>query len=542
LKPYILLLPILAAVVRVGALPGWWLAELALLAIPLRIWYWEKGGSRIGDYLGGVAHVALFFSFLSEHVHAVAPFFVGLILGAWWLAERWIYRGLRKWMPLSLAAALAVVAAEYFRFHYPMGGVPWGSLALGFADRPVALGWASVFGEAGVSLMVALWGGFAWALFSRRHAWELAPAPLITLLAILLTADPAPTESTVRALGVQANLSIQEKHGVDGGGPVKYQAKDVYMRHARLTTEALSLYPDVDLVVWGETMFPFPVVPPLSEPGADGFMRREWIHRDPDEYANEFLRDFAARRIQPLLWDPVQERTFVTGAHYYLGVPLKSGPEFSPRASEFLAFDQNGDLVDHFSKTKLVPFGESLPFSGKFPGAGAVAQGIYRASLLKPNFIRTGEFGPLRFRGMVMGGAVCWENVFEKPFRDQANEGAEAFLVLSNENWYGLSEEMDQMVAATQYRVRETGRPVFRVANTGISGLFDSAGRLIGNLPRGEEAYFVADLARISPTWTTPYLKWGWLVAPLVAWLSLLGAVAVRLRIWLAKRKANSSA
>ena len=98
------------------------------------------------------------------------------------------------------------------------------------------------------------------------------------------------------------------------------------------------------------------------------------------------------------------------------------------------------------------------------------------------------------------------------------------------------------MVAATKFRVRETGRPVFRVANTGISGLFDSAGRLVGALPRGKEGYFIADLPRISPTWSTPYLKWGWLVAPLAAWFTLLGAVASRLRIWLAKRKANSSA
>ncbi len=541
MKPYLLLLPIAAAIVRAGALPGWWFAELALLSVPLRIWYWENGGKRIGDYLGGVAHVALFFSFLSEFVNPFAPISVALILGVWWLAERWIYRGLRKLLPVSLAAALAVASAEFFRFHYPMGGVPWGSLALGFADRPVALNWASVYGESGLALLVALWGAFAWSLFQRRHPWELLPAPLMTLIAILMAAPPAPTESTVRALGIQANLSIAEKHGSDGARR-SYTADDVYYRHARLTTKALARHPDVELVVWGETMFPYPVVPPEGEPGDSGFMRREWLHRGPDEYANPFLREFVARRIQPLLWDEHSPRHFVTGAHYYLGVPLKNGPEFSPRASEFLAFDQDGRLVDHFSKTKLVPFGENLPFAGNFPGAKAVAEAIYRASRLKPNFIRTGELGPLRFQDMVMGGAVCWENVFEKPFRDQSNAGAESFLVLSNENWYGLSEEMDQMVAATQFRVRECGRPVLRVANTGISGLFDSAGRVVDHLPRGVEGYFVADLARIPATWTTPYLKWGWLVAPLVAWLSLLGAVAVRLRIWLAKRKADSSA
>ena len=542
MKYSLLLLPLAAALVRAGALPGWWLPELALLAIPLRIWYWEKGGGRLGDFMGGVAHVVLFFSFLSEFVNPFAPIAVGLILGGWWLGERWLYHGLRRHVPVSISAALAVVAAEFFRFHYPMDGVPWGSLALGFADRPVALQWVSVYGEQGLGLLVALWGAFAYALFQRSSRWELLPAPLMTLIAIAMAAPPAPTLSTVRALGIQGNLSITEKHGDDVKTLRSYSAKEVYLRQAIPTVEVLLQYPSVELVVWGETMFPLPVVPPAGEPGAEGFMRRPWRHKGPDQIENDRLRMLASAEISRLLGGVGCNRTFIAGAHYYLGVPKLNGPEWSPRASEFLAFDDSGTLVDHFSKTRLVPFGENLPFRGNFPGGDAVGNAIYQASGLNPNFVQTDDVGPLRFKDIVLGGAVCWENVFEKPFRDQANAGAEAFLVLSNENWYGLSEEMDQMVAATKFRVRETGRPVFRVANTGISGLFDSAGRLVGALPRGKEGYFIADLPRISPTWSTPYLKWGWLVAPLAAWFTLLGAVASRLRIWLAKRKANSSA
>ena len=251
-------------------------------------------------------------------------------------------------------------------------------------------------------------------------------------------------------------------------------------------------------------------------------MRRPWVHRAPDEYPTELLRGFFQYRIMDILGPSDGGRTFVTGAHFYQGVPNKEGPEWSPRTSEFLAFDGQGSILDHFSKTKLVPFGENLPFHGNFPGADAIAMTIFKIRGLLPRFVQTDHQGPMEFRNMTLGGAVCWENVFEKPFRDQSKLGAEAFLVLSNENWYGLSEEMDQMVAATKLRVRESGRPMLRVANTGITGLFDASGRLVGALPRGKEGYLIADFPRIPSDWTTPYLDWGWLLSPIGAWLALL--------------------
>lgn len=80
------------------------------------------------------------------------------------------------------------------------------------------------------------------------------------------------------------------------------------------------------------------------------------------------------------------------------------------------------------------------------------------------------------------------------------------------------------MVAATRFRASETGRPILRVANTGITALFDRRGELLGALPRGERGWFGADLSLIAGGFRTPYQRWGWWLQPLVTALAVLGA------------------
>ena len=526
----LMLLPLLAAVLRGLALPGWWLPpEVVLLVIPLRIAYWERGGRAYGDYLGGILHVAIYFHFL----HNALPFAtipVALVLGLWWLGERALYFGLRHWVPYGLAGAFAVTAVEWFRFHWPMGGVPWGSLALGLADRPIALRWANVLGESGWVVLVALVGAGLWSLWTRRKLAQLLPAPVLVVVVLVALGPPAPRIGTLHTLSVQGNLGIEEKHGGGKG----WSLAEVYQRQAKLTRIGLDAVPGTEMVLWSETMYPIPVTPAEGAPGADGFMIRPWSRRE-EQIPTETLRALNARNIRALLGDPDARRTFITGGHLYLGVPAKSPwregePRepwtWSPRSSEILAFDQEGRLEDHFSKSELVPFGERLPFDGKFPGGESVAIAMLRFTKLFPRFADSDREGPLTTRGHVLGGAVCWENVFERTFRRQADRGAEAFLILSNENWYGISAEMDQMIAATRFRAVETGRPILRVANTGVTALFDGKGNVLSELPRGMRGYFRADLPLIEGSFRTPYQRYGWLLQPVIAWLGLIGGLA----------------
>ncbi len=528
----LLLLPLAAALLRVGAQPGWWLPELALVVVALRVWYWEKDGGRWGEYFGGVLFYSLAFYFLGAAAAWawLPPLAVGLFLGLWALVERGLYRGLRRWLPCSLGGALALVAVGHLRFAFPMGGVPWASLGLAFGDRPVSLKWASVLGESGLSLLVALWGGFLIALFVRRRWWELLPAPLLTLVAMVAAAAPPAVVGGIKSVAIQGNLTLAQKHGEEGAERPRYRMRQVFDLQTQPTLEALIRVPDAQLLLWAETMFPYPVMP-VDQPG---WLRRPWPGRADEEVEAVRVSRLWKSAVAAILEFAPLDCRFVTGAHFYEPVASRIGPEYSPRSSEFMAFAWSGGevtLVDHFTKQQLVPFGERLPLNGHFPGADSLAMVIFRMTRLFPRFAASDRQGPLQLGDATLGGAVCWENVYEKPFRQQAEDGAQAFLVLSNEAWYGISAEMEQMVTATRLRARESGRAVLRATNTGITVLVDGGGHPVASMDPGVAGFLAVDLPLIEGGERTPYMVWGWALRPLCAWLAtLIGLLGLLLR------------
>ena len=523
-------LPILAAGLRALALPGWSWGGLIFLAPLFRVIYWEKGGTWKGDLLGGIAFFALAFRFLSHvapELPWAPPIGVGIYLGGWWVLEGWLYRRLRRQRGLFVSAFFALLTVEFFRMVSPMGGVPWGSYSLGLADWSLVHDTADILGERGW-ILVVLYFSCLFALIPFR-AFQAEQGRRFLALGIFFLAVVnwfpkailGQEKDSILAVAVQANIGVDEKHAreLEGGGPPS--AMDIYERQVEWTSRALEVHPTAELVLWAETMFPFPMVP-LD---AKGVMRRPWPG-SPDEvvpvghlhhFQTEVAQEVFASQASPHPW-------LVVGCHFYQGVPEDSGA-WSPRTSEVVAFDPLGQMAAHAAKVELVPFGEQLPLGGAFPGADALSLAIFASFGLLPNFDQPNRPGPLTVRGHDLGVAVCWENVFEGVFRRQAERGAEAFLVLSNENWYGLSEEMDQMVAATQYRALETGRFIFRSTNTGQTVLVGPTGTLLESMKRGKAGFLGVSLPMVAAQHLTPYLQWGWILLPLLAVAGLLWAL-----------------
>jgi len=523
-------LPLLAAGVRALSLPGWSWAGFIFFAPVLRMLYWEKGGTWKGDLVGGLAFFSLAFRFLGQvapELPWAPPLGVGFYLGGWWVLEGWLYRRLRRRRSLFVAAFFALLAVEFFRTIAPMGGVPWGSYSLGLSHWWLVQNTADVLGERGWVLVVLYFGCLLGLIPLKAFASGLGNRFLalgLIFLAIVFgfpRGAPMKSGDSLWTVAVQANIGVDEKHAreLEGGGPPS--AMEIYERQVEWTARALAAHPSAELVLWAETMFPFPMVP-LD---AEGVMRRPWPG-SPDEvvpvehlhhFQTEVAREVFAGQATSPPW-------LVVGCHFYQGVSEESGV-WSPRTSEVVAFDPSGQMTAHAAKMELVPFGEQLPLGGAFPGADALSLSAFGSFGLLPDFDQPNRPGPLRVHGHDLGVAVCWENVFEGVFRRQAKRGAEAFLVLSNENWYGLSEEMDQMVAATQYRALETGRFVIRGTNTGQTVLVSPTGKLLESIERGKAGFLAVSLPMIVAQHSTPYLQWGWLLLPLLAAIGLLWAL-----------------
>ena len=78
---------------------------------------------------------------------------------------------------------------------------------------------------------------------------------------------------------------------------------------------------------------------------------------------------------------------------------------------------------------------------------------------------------------------------------------------VSNDGWFGDSLAPHQHLEMARLRARETGRPMLRATNTGISAIIDHTGRVIARSPQFEEAVVTGTITPRQGA--TPYVLLG---------------------------------
>jgi apolipoprotein N-acyltransferase len=167
-----------------------------------------------------------------------------------------------------------------------------------------------------------------------------------------------------------------------------------------------------------------------------------------------------------------------------------------------------GDWAARYDKVHLVPFGEYLPFPKLFGFAGGLTKEV-------------GEFTPGTSRVPLVAGSIplgvfiCYESVFPDEVRQFANNGAQVFVNLSNDGWYGDSGAYAQHLNQTRMRAIENDRWVLSSTDTGVTASIDPYGRVVARLPRKERGALVAPYALTSVTsFYTRHGDWfAWLCA-----------------------------
>jgi len=175
-----------------------------------------------------------------------------------------------------------------------------------------------------------------------------------------------------------------------------------------------------------------------------------------------------------------------------------------------------------YNKVHLVPFGEY------FPVPNFVRSWMRMMSLPHSDFA-TGAYdqAPLQAAGQHVGVSICYEDAYGTA---QLAALAKATLLVNvtNDAWFGDSTARHQHLQISRMRALEAGRPLLRAANDGISGIIDSRGKLVSQLPSFKSDVLTGTVQpRIG---LTPYALMGnWLVISLCA--LLLAATIVALRV-----------
>ncbi|MEM6903978.1 MAG: apolipoprotein N-acyltransferase, partial [Pseudomonadota bacterium] len=147
--------------------------------------------------------------------------------------------------------------------------------------------------------------------------------------------------------------------------------------------------------------------------------------------------------------------------------------------NSLITLNGQGEALGRYDKVKLVPFGEFLPFRSWLRplGVDAIAAGSTDFTPGRP--LDADYLPPLLPshlpRPLPM---VCYEVIFPGLF-SRAMPAADWIVTVTNDAWFGATAGPYQHFFSARMRAIETGLPVVRVANTGISGVIDGHGRVL---------------------------------------------------------------
>ena len=362
----------------------------------------------------------------------------------------------------AVLAAASWTAAEWMRGTL-FSGFGWNSLGVAQSGNIPMIQIAGITGTAGLTFLCALMSATL-AITLRRIPREIrlrrSRPHADFLLVVLLVAFvfgygvrrlTAPASETIplRVAGIQGNVPVYDYWDTR----CEERIMAGYVRQTKL---ALTTRPD--LVVWPEAATPRPLL----------------------------LDEIIAGQVKELAAGTPAD--FLIGSVHY---------EAEPRG------DYNSAilLTDHaaraqiYNKVHLVPFGEFVPFRRLFPPLAWIV-----GDRVKYDF-DPGK-GPavleLAVKPVKLGPLICFEDTLGDLARGFAALGAQLLVTLTNDGWFEHSIASRQHLANARLRTVETGLPLLRVADTGVTCLIDRFGRLRDLLCGPDGNTFVEGILQVS--------------------------------------------
>ena len=138
------------------------------------------------------------------------------------------------------------------------------------------------------------------------------------------------------------------------------------------------------------------------------------------------------------------------------------------------------EIISKYNKTKLVPFGEFLPyetFFNKF-GLKKITQGY-------GSFSKGRDQGNIIISDLNILPLICYEIIFPELVQN-SDEKTNLIVNISEDGWFGDSIGPHQHFAKSIFRAVENNVFLVRSANKGISVILNNKGQIVRRLNTGE--------------------------------------------------------
>jgi apolipoprotein N-acyltransferase len=463
--------------------------------------------------------------YATMHVYGALPSLVSagilvlysLVLGLYFALFAFLLAVVRRAAGRVLPAVCAVpalwVAVEYLAAH--LTNVPWDQLGYAQVDNLVLTQLAPFTGVYGLSFVLAAVNAGLMGVFfapTRRRQMRFLSGGLVLMCALQLGSylhfEAAPRQA--KAVMLQPDLKVGYNMADDNdwvdtpGNPSWTRHTDALLRLSestctpyllgmpepapqRVVRVCPGMQPQAALVVWPEAPSAF---------------------RDYDPRFQKLMRDLTAG----------------TAATAIVGAPAFE-PDRKAYNSGFV-FRPDGAYAGRYDKIHLVPWGEYVPYKELFSFAGNLTQNVAsfthgreRKVFALPDGHRFSIF-------------ICYEAVFASEIRLFAKNGAEVFVNISDDGWYGDTSAPWQHLNMARMRAIENRRWIVRDTNSGVTASIDPLGRVVESIPRHELNALTADYGYRSDL--TFYTRYGDVFA------ALCGIIAIALTGYSARKFAVS--
>ncbi|MFM7058238.1 MAG: apolipoprotein N-acyltransferase [Planctomycetota bacterium] len=466
-----------------------WIALIPLLQVarasilPRRcaLWLWLAG------FLGALAmlqwmrlgHPAMYLALaaLAAYLGCYFPVFI-------WLVRRAGGRGL----PLWCAAPVIWTALEYLR-SWLFTGFSWYYLGHSQYQWTPLIQIADVTGAWGLSFLLAWFAGLAAASVPQRllqrTGIQLSPAQTPPGTAAWLAfgivfcgcwvyglvrqqpADSFPPGPVVAL--IQGHFPPELKHDNE-------LVLTRYRVHNSLMQQSIPLQPD--LVVWPETMFPWPersAAPELSDTEILAQLPLDVV-RDYGSESSLLVDQFRSGEVQQSL----AGHSKAAGSALMIGLEAVVAHKDRLRLYNSAAFIRP-DLgyIGRYDKIHRVIFGEYIPLKDLFPWLTQLTPFGSGFGIDAGEETAVFEYGGWRFVPL-----ICFEDTVPRLVRrmaqerDAAGRSGDLLVNLTNDGWFRGSSELDQHLITAAFRCVENRIPMVRSVNGGISAFIDGDGRI----------------------------------------------------------------
>ena len=476
-----LLVPIISGALFVPGLAPMSAWPSTLLSIAALLYLMHRKSQQSAFFIGWLYGVGLFgagvsWVYVSIQVHGQAPpllagtltalFCLGLatLTGLQMALYRRCSRGRKT--PSSLLFAAIWVLFEWLR-SWLFTGFPWlyaGYIAL---DTPAA-GWAPVVGVYGLSFLIAgLSAAIGSLALNNASTLRKKGAEASIWVIIILTGMPLSAVSWTQDRSAPLTVAIYQPNI-----PLEKKWDRRYFRaiQQQYTDNSRPYFKNTDLVLWPESALP--------------------TYKD---------------RIEDYL-SLVSTEATETGTTLITGIPTRDAQ------GGYNSIVALGLGAGEYRKQKLVPFGEYVPFEENLRGL------IQFFDLPMSNFIPGPNVPPILSAGpLKVASFICYEIVYPD-FVWQGARDAALLVTVSNDSWFGHSIGPLQHLQMARFRALETGRPLLRGTNNGVSAIIDHKGDLLVATPQFEEVVITGEVQ--PKTGLTPLMWLG--STPILAFCGLL--------------------